>query len=334
MSRFNVSVAETPTTRPPTDTESGMYARQPDPCVSRRDAGLFLALAATWGTAFVATKAALASIPPVLLAALRFDVSLVVLLGVALAAGVRLRPTRADVAPVLTGGAFTVGLHHALLFAGQQFVTSAAAAVLLGLIPVLTPAAARLAGHSDRLGARGLVGVGVGFLGVVLMADPRGGVAAGSGAVGVALVLGSALAWVCGAVLTREERASLGALATQVWMAAVGVVLLHGAALLLPGQSLAAATPTPAAVAWTLYLSVVPGAAGFLVYFHLLGRLGPVRMGLLEYAIPPFAAAFGWLALGETPSVTTGLGFLAVCGAFVLVTGGALRATLRRRLSG
>jgi len=301
--------------------------------VSRRDVGLFLALAAAWGTAFVATKAALASVPPVLLAALRFDVALVVLLGVALASGVRLRPTRADVAPVLTGGVFTVGLHHALLFAGQQYVTSAAASVLMGLVPILTPAAARLVGHADRLDARGLVGVGVGFLGVVLMADPGDGVAADSGVLGVAFVLGSALAWVLGAVLTREERASLGALAAQVWMAAVGVVLLHGAALLVPGQSFAAATPTPAAAAWTLYLAVVPGAAGFLVYFHLLGRLGPVRMGLLEYAIPPFAAAFGWLVLGETPSVATGLGFLAVCCAFALVAGGALRATVRRRLA-
>ena len=99
----------------------------------------------------------------------------------------------------------------------------------------------------------------------------------------------------------------------------VGALALDAAALVVPGQGFAAATPTATSFGWVLYLAVVPGAVGFLVYFRLLHRLGPIEMGLIEYVIPPFAAVFGWLVLGEGLTPTTGGGFLAILCGFLLV---------------
>ncbi|QLH77728.1 hypothetical protein HZS55_10635 [Halosimplex rubrum] len=48
-----------------------------------RNLGLFLALSALWGSAFVAIKPGLSAFPPVLFAALRYDVAGVVTLGYA-----------------------------------------------------------------------------------------------------------------------------------------------------------------------------------------------------------------------------------------------------------
>ncbi|MXR42272.1 EamA family transporter [Halobaculum sp. WSA2] len=296
-----------------------------------RDALGFLTLAAVWGTAFVATKAALATFPPVLLAALRFDIAAVALFAVAAVAGDgHLRPGgRGDLAPILAGGTFSIGLHHALLFTGQQYVPSAVAATLLGLIPVLTPVAARVVRPEERLDAVGAAGVLVGFGGLVLIVDPDlGNLSANLGAV---FVFGSAVAWVAGAVTTREDDTTLGPLALQAWMAAVGALLLHVAAAVL-GQSPAAVDPTMDGVAWLVYLAVVPGAGGFLLYFRLLDRLGPIRAGLLEYAIPPFAALFGFLVLGETLGTNTAWGFACILGAFLLVQRAPIRAALRRRI--
>ncbi|WP_435065692.1 DMT family transporter [Halobaculum sp. EA56] len=295
-----------------------------------RDALGFLALAAVWGTAFVATKAALATFPPVLLAALRFDIAAAALFAVAVVAGDgRLRPAgRGDLAPILTGGAFSIGLHHALLFTGQQYVASAVAATLLGLIPVLTPVAARVLRPEERLDAVGAAGVLVGFAGLVLIANPDlGGLSANLGAV---FVFASAVAWVAGAVTTREDDATLGPLALQAWMALVGALLLHVAAAAL-GQAPWGVTATREGVAWLVYLAVVPGAGGFLLYFRLLDRLGPIRAGLLEYAIPPFAALFGFLVLGERLAEHTVWGFACILLAFLLVQREPIRGALRRR---
>ncbi|QLG62502.1 DMT family transporter [Halorarum salinum] len=293
-----------------------------------RDAAGFLALAAVWGTAFVATKAALADFPPVFLAALRFDLAAGLLFVVAVASGRPIRPAGAgDLRPIATGGLFSIGAHHALLFSGQVYVTSAVAATLVGLIPVLTPVATRVLRPDERLDALGAVGVIVGFGGLLVIArpDPRN-LAANAGAL---FVFGSAVAWVLGAVTTREDAATLHPLATQAWMALVGALSLHLAALAL-GQGVADATATAAGVGWLVYLAVVPGAGGFLLYFRLLDRLGPIQAGLLEYAIPPFAAAFGWLVLDETLSPDTVTGFSLVLLAFLLVKRRALRAGLRR----
>ncbi|MBP1954647.1 drug/metabolite transporter (DMT)-like permease [Halarchaeum rubridurum] len=295
---------------------------------ARRDAALYLGLAAAWGTAFVATDAALDVVPPVSLAAVRFDVAALALFAVAALLGHSLRPRgRGDWAPILLGGVCNIGLHHALLFAGQRTVPPAVAATLLGLVPVLTPAAARVARADDRLAPRGVAGVLVGFAGVALIAHPDPSNLAAS--VGVGLVLASAAVWTVGAVLVDEDDAALGGLALQAWTLLVGALALDAAALLLPGQSFdAAAVPLPT-VGWVLYLALVPGALGFLVYFRLLDRLGPVEMGLIEYVIPPFAALFGWLLLGETIETATVGGFVAVLAGFCLLKGDVLRRRLR-----
>jgi drug/metabolite transporter (DMT)-like permease len=50
---------------------------------------------------------------------------------------------------------------------------------------------------------------------------------------------------------------------------------------------------------WALgYLSLGASAAGFLVYFTLLERLGPIEISLVSYVAPLFAAISGFLFLG------------------------------------
>jgi drug/metabolite transporter (DMT)-like permease len=296
-----------------------------------RTAAAFLLLSAVWGTAFVATKAGLAYLPPTLFAAIRFDVAAVLLFGYVAVSGREWRPrTRADVRSILTGGGLTIGLHHAFLFAGQQYVTSAVAAVLLGLIPVVTPALTRLTRSGDRLSASGILGVALGFVGVVVIADPASGALLSSDLRGVGLVLASALAFAVGAVLTHGTDTSMSLVSTQAWMMLAGAGLLHAASSLLPGESFAAPTWTPTAVAALLYLAVVAGAGGFLLYFYLLDRVGPVEVGLIEYVIPLFAAVAGWVALGETLTETTVAGFVVIFVGFVLVKRRELRREMRR----
>ncbi|WP_313695502.1 DMT family transporter [Halorarum halobium] len=288
----------------------------------------FLALAAVWGTAFVATKAALPDFPPVLLAALRFDVASVLLFALAFATGRSIRPDGAgDLRPIATGGLFSIGAHHALLFSGQAYVTSAVAATLVGLIPVLTPMATRVLRPDERLDAVSAAGVVVGFAGLLVVARPEPRALASNA--GALFVFGSAVAWVLGAVTTREDGATLSPLPMQAWMAFVGAASLHLAAVAL-GQGFGDVTATAESVGWLVYLGVVPGAGGFLLYFRLLDRLGPIQAGMLEYAIPPFTALFGWLVLDETVTWDTVAGFLLILLAFLVVKRRSLRSGLRR----
>lgn len=295
-----------------------------------RNLALYLLLAAIWGTAFPVTKAGLEFLPPVTFAALRFDIAALVMFVYVAARGERLRPeSRGDYAYILISGLLTIGAHHAFLFAGQDYVTSAVAAVLLGLIPVITPTLTRLTASDEPLTRIGVLGVGVGFLGVAVIAnpDPTNLLA---DIRGVALVFGAALAFAIGAVLTHDTKPGLSVLALQPWMMLVGAISLHLVALVLPNEGWAYVSLTPTAIWAVLYLALVAGALGFTLYFVLLRRLGPIEMSFIEYVLPLFAALGGWLLLGEGISTNTVLGFLLVLVGFVLVKRRAIRAELRR----
>ena len=111
---------------------------------------LFVVLAALWGTSFVATRAGLPYIPPVLFAALRFDIAGTIMLAYALVSTDRWRPrAKEEWTTVALGGSLFVAAHHALLFVGQQYVTSAVAAVVPAALVIL-PATISSAISSSR----------------------------------------------------------------------------------------------------------------------------------------------------------------------------------------
>ena len=290
-------------------------------------AGRFLLLCAVWGTAFMATDVGLADLPAVPFAAVRFDIAAALLFVAVVASDADIRPhTRDDYVYVLVGGALTIGAHHAFLFAGQRYVTGGVAAVLLGLVPVVTPALTRLVSTEEEFTAATGLGVVLGFVGVVVIADPDPANLADS-VFGVSLVLASALAFAVAAVVTHSRSPSMPFLSTQAWMMAIGAVVLHAAVIAVPGQSFAAATWTPSALAALAYLSAVAGVGGFLLYFTLLDDLGPIEMSFIEYVIPVFAALAGWLVLGQevTPATVAGFGFIVA--GFVAAKWRTLRGT-------
>ena len=292
-----------------------------------RTAGRFLLLCAVWGTAFMATDVGLADLPAVPFAAVRFDVAAALLFAAVLASGADLRPrTRDDYVYVFVGGTLTIGAHHAFLFAGQRHVTGGVAAVLLGLVPVVTPALTRLVSTDEEFTAATALGVALGFVGVVVIADPDPS-NLGDSVLGVALVLASALAFALAAVVTHSRSPSMPFVSTQAWMMAVGAAVLHAAVLALPGQSFATATWSPSALGAVAYLSVVAGIGGFLLYFTLLDDLGPIEMSFIEYVIPVFAALAGWIVLGQAVTAATVGGFAFILAGFIAAKWRALRWT-------
>lgn len=295
-----------------------------------RTVGAFVLLAAVWGLSFVAARAALPAIPPVPLAALRFDIVAAVMLGYAKWTTDRWYPTtREEWRVVALGGTLFVAAHHALLFAGQQYVTSAVASVVVSLDPVLAAGFAWPLLSDERLDRIGALGLGCGLLGVAIVANPTLEGTDAETLLGVALVFCSAAAFALGAVLTRRYRTELPVQSMQAWMMVVGAPLLHLAAFALPLPGFEALEWTPSALVGLAYLALVAGAGGYLLYFDLLDRIGAVEINLIGYAAPVFAALGGWLFLGETITVRTVVGFAVIVIGFVLLKRESLRAELR-----
>ncbi|ELY39520.1 DMT family transporter, partial [Halalkalicoccus jeotgali] len=67
------------------------------------------------------------------------------------------------------------------------------------------------------------------------------------------------------------------------------------------------------------YLAVVSSAVGFLLYFDLLERLGPIEINLVSYVVPVVTAIAGWLLLAEALDPATIGGFLIIFVGFCLI---------------
>jgi drug/metabolite transporter (DMT)-like permease len=286
-----------------------------------RNLAFFLLLAAVWGSAFMAIKAGLAYFPPVLFAAVRYDIAGVLMLGYAWwVLDDPIPRGRGEWTLILVGSTLLIAGYHAFLFVGEAdpTVTSGSAAVIVSLSPVLTTGFARLFLPDERLEPLGIAGLLVGLAGAAVLANPDPGNLLAGGTVPKLLVFAAAASFALGSVLTRWLDAEMPIESMEAWSMLGGAGLMHAVSVGL-GETLADVTLTPVAVASMAYLAVAASAAGFLVYFDLLDRLGPIEINMVSYVAPVFAALSGWLVLREAITAPTVGGFLLIVVGFGLL---------------
>ena len=159
----------------------------------------------------------------------------------------------------------------------------------------------------ERIGARRLIGLTAGFVGVAILAS---GKTAGDG-VWQAALAGTA-ASVCygfGINLVRQYL-------TGYPSAAVAAAnLITGALLLAPLAAYSWPSRSIPVTSWAsaVLLGVLCTGAAFVLYYRLITRIGAPRASTVTYLIPLFGVIWAWLILGEPLTVT-----MALAGALIL----------------
>jgi drug/metabolite transporter (DMT)-like permease len=271
-----------------------------------------LATVVAWGSAFVAIRAAGETLSPGALAFGRLVVSCFVLGGVALALRTPL-PARRDLISIVVYGVLWLGVYSVTLNAAERRIDAGTAAMLINTGPILI---AIFAGLFLREGfPRGLfAGCAVAFGGCVLI-----GVATtdtkSQGGLGIVLCIVAAFAYAAAVVVQKPvlDRAS----AFQVtWFGCVAATIAC-----LPFAPILAgdvADADASAIAWMVYLGVVPTALGFATWSFALRRTSAGRMASLTYLIPLVAILLGWALLAETPPWLAAVGgALCLVGVYV-----------------
>ncbi|WP_435177920.1 DMT family transporter [Halorussus sp. AFM4] len=301
-----------------------------------RDLSAFLVMALLFGGAFPAIEVGLRYLPPLALAAVRYAVSAAILLTYAGATTDYWRPrTRADRTAVLAGGVFFIG-GSGLTFVGQQYTTAGVAAVVFSAIPILTVLVAHVLLPGERVSRRGVVGLLLGFVGVAIVVRPESGAVApgpglggGAGPLGELLVFAAALSVTVGTVLVRRSGPSMPTVALTGWAMALGAGMQVGLSAAV-GESVESVRLAPAAVLAVGYLAVLASGVGFVVYFDLLSRFGPLEVNLVSYLVPVVSVVVGWGLLDEPVSASTLVGFGVVAAGFLLLKEKELAAELAR----
>ncbi len=291
---------------------------------SNRRSVLFVLLAIVWGSAYVGIKAGLPYFPPILYAALRYEIGgLVILIGAAVFSDRWLPRTRNDRVQIGIRALFIFAGFHVFLFLGQRAVTSAVGAVVVGMSPILTGVFATALLAETRISRQEGLGLVLGFAGVVVLAHPTPATLLSANVVGIAFVLCGAASLALGSVLTERVPMRLDAFVVTGWSMFLGALLTHGVSLLV-GESVGAVEWTTKGLFWLGFIALVPGALGFYLYFALLDRVGSFETNLVQYVVPLFTALFGWLVLAEPVDRWLGGGFVLISLGFLTLKAGEI----------
>lgn len=286
---------------------------------ARPSARRMVVVVAFLGACFVAIREGLPYAPVLWFAALRALLAGVVL--VALGFGLRRRlPRGLGEWAVVTGlGLANATIGGAAMFLGTVRVATGISSVLANAQPILIVLPA-WALYSERPTARTLAGLGVGFVGLIVVAIPGGG---GSGA---ALELAAAGAGTLGTLLARR----LGNLDAVV---AVGWSFLLGGAALATWAGLEEGGPAsirfdPRFLAALGFAGLLGTAAVYVVWYEEARRCPLYRLAAWTFAVPVFGLVLAIIVEGERPSAWTVAGIAVVLGSLWLVLRGARRQGL------
>lgn len=279
---------------------------------------LLLASASTFASSILINKILIGQLPPFTLAALRVLFAAPVCLMAMKLMGRRLPETAADRATTLLASFGVVVVPYCALAIGQQTIPSGLSGILYSTMPLFTLLAAHLILHDERLGARKLIGVGVGICGVIAVIGPSllGGL--GAHAVAELITLCGPLAYSIGTVAMRRSRhIDPVALTAGIFLAAA--VILPPVALVLdqPWQLHLEVRTLGWLVAMAIVGTIMPAALNYL----LVQRVGATRASVAMFLMPLLAVLFGAVFLGERLGTAALVGMaLILCGS-VLVNG-------------
>lgn len=287
---------------------------------SKTDSLLFILVSAVWGGGFVAISYGLDLFPPLLYAALRYD-------SAAIFVGTYAVLTTDDWWPngtrewmtILVSGVFIVAIDNALLFTGQQSVTSAVASIVVALTPILAVVFARGLLPDEPVTRRLVIALILGIIGIISLAAPSPTGVFDTNSIGVLLILAATASVAFGSVVVRRLDGSLPPAAMTAWSGLLGAILLHLISWLLFNESVTSIEWTASGVFALTYLGSLSSGVGPFIYFTLLDRIDAIRSNLVSYTDPVFAASFGWLFLGETTTLRTFVGFAIILVGFLFV---------------
>ena len=270
------------------------------------------------GTAIVASRFAVAEVPPLTLAMLRYAIGFACLLPFAWREVIRAASSPAlapvagsrgrDLLAMAALGIGQFGILIALLNFGLQHVGAAQAALIFSLFPLLTLLLAAALGQ-ERITWQLLAGVLLSIAGVALALVPKLGAGSNSHWWGELAVVAAALTGAICSVLYRPFLRRYPTVPVSAFAMLASVVFL---AVLAPSEQWPQRLATISAPAWAAVVFIgVSSGVGYFWWLYALKHESPTRVTVFLALNPVTAAILGWALLGERLPATA-IGALAL----------------------
>lgn len=282
----------------------------------------WIAVCLIWGTTYLAIRISLESIPPLLMAAMRWIVAGSLLIALLKLRGERM-PHRREWPMLTLLGVLLLGFGNGAVVWAEQTVPSGLTAVLVATSPFWMVGIDAMMPDGDGLTLRRTLGLIVGFTGIVMLVWPEIHVGEGGRAFlgGVVAAQVACVGWAVGSSYSRmrgrghaKEENVLATAAFEMLFG--GIALLLTALVIGEGSRLAF---TPRSGGALLYLIFVGAIAGFSAYAYALKHLPVATVSLYAYVNPIIAVVLGTLVLAEPFNARMAIAAAVVLAGMLLV---------------
>jgi drug/metabolite transporter (DMT)-like permease len=290
--------------------------------MDRRAWTLLIVLAAIWGSSYLFIKIGIRDMSPGMVAWARVALGALVLLAIAIPRGA-LTGLRERAGTLAIVGVVQVAGPFFLIAAGEEEIASSLAGILVASAALWTASLAVFVDHEERSQGLRLAGVLLGFVGVAVLLGVDLG---GSKLLGGLAVVLAALGYAIGGFIVKRELRGAQPLGVAACVLLVSTIALLPVAALTAPDAAPGLGPVLAVVA----LGVMGTGIAFVIFYDLLGTVGPAKTFMVTYLAPGFAVIYGATFLDEAITAATIVGLVLIVVGCYLSAEGRLPARLER----
>ena len=282
----------------------------------------FAAVYVVWGSTYLAILFAIETLPPFLMAGVRFVIAGGLLYTWVWATGGVARPTREQWLATAIVGVLLLLCGNGLVVWSETRVASGVTALLVGTVPCWMVLLDWLRRGGTRPSAQVVVGLTLGLGGLVWLIGPDALMGGGRpDLLGAAAVVLASFSWAAGSIYSRQAKMpSSPFLSTAMQMLAGGVALLTLGLLLGEPWRFDPAAFSLRSMAALAYLIVFGSIVAFTAYVWLLRVSTPARVSTYAYVNPVVAVLLGWVLANEALTMRMAIAASIIVSGVALIT--------------
>jgi len=257
---------------------------------------VFILLGAIWSSSFMWIKIAVQEVGPITLVAFRVLFGLLFGIVVIFIQRVQLARSFKEWSPLLLLGITNVAIPFFLISWGEQSIDSAVAAILDATVPLFTILIAHYLLHDDKMTWPKVLGLLVGFAGVIVLMSKDVGASFGSILGQLAVVLACAF-YAGSAVFARKTTED-----TPGILRSAGPLVSATVVMWLATFFVESPVEIPQlGITWfaLLFLGVLGSGLAFVLSYYLIHEIGPTRTSMVTYLFPLGGVILGVAFLNE-----------------------------------
>ncbi len=269
---------------------------------------LFL-LSAIWGSSFAFIKIGVSSIPPLSMAALRLCIAGMFLWSYIKYKNIELPQAWKQWIPFLVISMFGNAIPFSLINWGETKIDSDLAAILIGTTPIFTIFLAHFLTEDERLSRKKIFGVFLGFLGIMTLTGIDTVQETNQNSLSQIAIIVSATSYAFAIVYARRIKKTSPLVITAASTIGAAYIMLI-IAILFDNQwifNIASHYPSLPSLVSVGFLGILNTALAGILFFYILQKNGAIFTAQCNFLIPIFGIFWGFLFLGETITIKSGL---------------------------